>query len=103
MSDDSRIVDLDEFGDDCDDKAIITLQMLVKMHGESHRLWRITPSAGGAWNYEKFHGKVPEGLKADVFKFTEELSAKTGVKLDPEKVWADVLSHVADADSDERL
>ncbi len=48
----SRIVDLDEVGD-CPDDAVITLQMLVEMHGEPHRRWRITPSAGGAWNYEK--------------------------------------------------
>ena len=48
-----RIVDLDEFGDDCGDDAVVTLQMLVQMQGESHRLWRVTPSAGGAWNYEK--------------------------------------------------
>jgi hypothetical protein len=48
-----RIVDLDDFGDDCHDDAVATLQMLVKMHGEPHKRWRITPSAGGAWNYEK--------------------------------------------------
>jgi hypothetical protein len=46
-----RIVDLDEVDDE--DDAVVTLRMLVKMHGESHRRWRITPSAGGAWNYEK--------------------------------------------------
>lgn len=50
---DERIVDLDEFGDDCRDDAVIQLQMLVELHGESHRRWRITPSKGGAWNYEK--------------------------------------------------
>lgn len=49
----TRIVDLDEVGEDCRDDAIITLQMLVWLHGESHRIWRISPSADGAWNYEK--------------------------------------------------
>ena len=49
---DERIVNLDEVGDD-PDAAVRTLQMLVEMHNESHRRWRITPSAGGAWNYEK--------------------------------------------------
>lgn len=48
-----RIVDLDEVSDDCRDQDIVTLRMLVELHGESHRRWRITPSMGGAWNYEK--------------------------------------------------
>lgn len=51
---DVRIVDLDDFPTDCfDDAAVQTLQMLVEMTGEPHRRWRITPSAGGAWNYVK--------------------------------------------------
>lgn len=52
-NDDARIVDLDDFGDDCRDDAVVTLQMLVALKGSSHRRWRITSSEGGAWNYEK--------------------------------------------------
>ncbi len=48
---DVRIVDLDDVVDS-PDNTVVTLQ-LVEMHGESHRRWRITPSAGGSWNYEK--------------------------------------------------
>jgi len=49
-----RIVDLDDLDDiDRIDEAVTTLQMLVQMHGETHKLWRITESAGGAWDYEK--------------------------------------------------
>lgn len=49
-----RIVNLDDFPDDYfDDPAILTLQMLVELHCEPHRLWRITPSDGGAWDYQK--------------------------------------------------
>lgn len=50
---DEWIVDLDKFGDHYSDPAIVTLRMLMEMNGESHRRWRITPSAGGSWNYEK--------------------------------------------------
>lgn len=47
-----RIIDL---GQDrkLDDAAVETLRLLVDMHNEPHRLWRATPSTGGAWNYEK--------------------------------------------------
>lgn len=50
----ARVVDLDELSDEeLLDDAVITLQLLVMMHDEAHRRWRITPSSGGAWDYEK--------------------------------------------------
>jgi hypothetical protein len=48
-----RIIDLDDYGPETTDPAIITLQLLVAMHSEPHRRWKVTPSDGGAWNYEK--------------------------------------------------
>lgn len=48
-----RIVNLDDYDHTCRDDAITVLQMLVEMHNETHRLWKLTPSDGGAWNYEK--------------------------------------------------
>jgi hypothetical protein len=50
---DERIVDLDEVAPDCEDDAVVTLLMLTNLHGDTHRRWRVTPSAGGSWNYEK--------------------------------------------------
>lgn len=52
MNDETWIVDLDDVGDDPDD-AVSTLQLLVMMKDETHRRWRVTPSPGGAWDYEK--------------------------------------------------
>lgn len=49
---DVRLVDLDEPVDESD-QAIITLRMLMAMHGETHSLWRVSPAAGGAWDYVK--------------------------------------------------
>lgn len=51
--DNAFIIDLDDVGDDCPEDAVETLQMLVTMQGETHRRWRVTPSAGGAWDYKK--------------------------------------------------
>jgi hypothetical protein len=42
--------------------------------------------------------KVPDSialLKADVFKYAAELSAKTGVEIDPEKMWDHVQERIA--------
>jgi hypothetical protein len=47
------VVDLDKVSDDCD--AVETLRLLVEMHGETHRVWQVTPSAGGAWDYVKVY------------------------------------------------
>lgn len=33
-------------------------------------------------------------LKADVFRYTENLNATLGTDLDPEKVWQDCLEHI---------
>jgi hypothetical protein len=50
----SRVVNLDDYDNSCTDDAIITLQMLVSMFEDSHKIWRITPNAtGGAWDYAK--------------------------------------------------
>jgi hypothetical protein len=58
-----RIVNLDDI-DNLDD-AVKTLQMLVDMNGDPHRWWRITPSPGGAWNYEKVPGRPDDREACD--------------------------------------
>jgi hypothetical protein len=58
-----RIVNLDDI-DNLDD-AVKTLQMLVDMNGDPHRWWRITPSPGGAWNYEKVPGRPDDSEACD--------------------------------------
>lgn len=50
---DERIIDLDDYDYTCRDDAVVTLQMLVKLHNEPHRLWCATRSEGGAWDYKK--------------------------------------------------
>lgn len=59
-----RVVDLNGNVDESDD-AIITLRMLMDLHGETHALWRITRSKGGAWDYVKLY-KVPKSRMGEV-------------------------------------
>lgn len=50
------IIDLDDPNLDRTEDVVVTLEMLCKLRGVTHRRWRVTPSAGGAWDYQRFEG-----------------------------------------------